>query len=362
LQCKTLILGLLAREIEEEAIHDRYRTTKAGLNASQERLPDEAESWLEGATHPGCVSLSLLTSRCYTVSNWLARERLDVERVTLNRIGLATLSDLKTEEWGELFPRLERAQEGFLRRDQAFRSAEYTWPRDALHNWSRVWEYPYTLFHLERWRRSATPRDGRRPNVVDLGSGVTFFPFLVTGLDVDVTCLDVDPVCERDLAEAATVVPHGPGSLVAKLSLDGRLPFDDCSVDALYCISVLEHIPDFTLTLEEIRRVLVPDGLLILTIDLDLRGDQELGVDARSRLRQYLFRHFASAAPETSVHPGDILHSLSGPYPMPPPTFRQRVITWTIDQLLKRLPQAKVPYPPPARLACEGYVMRKSKQ
>lgn len=279
--------------------------------------------------------------------------------MTLNRIGLATLSDLRTEEWGQLFPRLERAQEEFLRRDQAFRSATYKWPRDALHNWSRVWEYPYALFHLERWRRSAAVGD-RRPRVVDLGSGVTFFPFVVTELDVDVTCLDVDPVCERDLRKAATVVPHGPGSLVPKLSSDGRLPFDDGSVDALYCISVLEHIPDFSATLEEIRRVLVPNGLLILTIDLDLRGDQELGVDARSRLRQYLYRYFDSAAPETSVHPADILHSLSGPYSLPPPTPRQRMITWTIDQLVRRLPQAKMPYPPPARLACEGYVLRKA--
>src|SRR5207237_2984057 len=44
------------------------------------------------------------------------------------------------------------------------------------------------------------------------------------------------------------------------------------SFDRIYCISTLEHLgkDEVTETLDEIRRVLKPDGLLILTVDLFL--------------------------------------------------------------------------------------------
>jgi hypothetical protein len=59
-----------------------------------------------------------------------------------DRSGLAALSDLQTEEWRELFTSLEDQQREFLAKEEAFRSADYPWPRDPLHTWSRVWEYP----------------------------------------------------------------------------------------------------------------------------------------------------------------------------------------------------------------------------
>jgi SAM-dependent methyltransferase len=43
-----------------------------------------------------------------------------------------------------------------------------------------------------------------------------------------------------------------------------RLPFEDCSFDAIWSITVLEHIPAPELALEEMRRVLKPGGLLFL--------------------------------------------------------------------------------------------------
>src|SRR5215213_8923717 len=93
-----------------------------------------------------------------------------------DRGGLAALSDLKTPEWRELFERLEKDQAEFQASDSQFRSSEYKWPRDPLHTWSRVWEYPYAYHHLTR-RLAASP--ARAPHVVDFGSGVTFFPFAV---------------------------------------------------------------------------------------------------------------------------------------------------------------------------------------
>ncbi len=54
------------------------------------------------------------------------------------RSGIAALSDLQNKEWEELFYFLEKKQAEFLEKEGEFRSAEYKWPRDPLHTWSRV--------------------------------------------------------------------------------------------------------------------------------------------------------------------------------------------------------------------------------
>ncbi len=44
-----------------------------------------------------------------------------------------------------------------------------------------------------------------------------------------------------------------------------KLPFEDDSFDAIWTITVLEHVPEPELALEEMRRVLKPNGLLFLS-------------------------------------------------------------------------------------------------
>ncbi len=44
------------------------------------------------------------------------------------------------------------------------------------------------------------------------------------------------------------------------------LPFPDANFDAVFCIEVLEHVPNPFGALTEIRRVLRPDGILILSV------------------------------------------------------------------------------------------------
>jgi ubiquinone/menaquinone biosynthesis C-methylase UbiE len=78
---------------------------------------------------------------------------------------------------------------------------------------------------------------------------------------------------------------------------------------------VLEHIPDFENTIEEVFRVLKPNGLFILTIDLDLCGHMNIGVKRYYDLRQCLSEHFDLKEPEITVHPLDILQPRNGPFP-----------------------------------------------
>lgn len=45
-----------------------------------------------------------------------------------------------------------------------------------------------------------------------------------------------------------------------------RLPFADHSFDVVICSEVLEHIPDYQAMLQEARRVLVPGGILAISV------------------------------------------------------------------------------------------------
>jgi len=230
-----------------------------------------------------------------------------------NRSGLAARSTLQTEEWEDLFGLLEREQEDFLAAEQDFRSPGYRWPRDILHFFSRIWEYPYAYYHLKEL--AATLGPGVQAQVVDLGSAVTFFPFSLEKLGYHVRCLDIDATCGPDIDRAEAILQHGPGKVDFRLISDGRFPLADGEVEAVYCVSVLEHIPDFERTIEEVFRVLKPNGLLILTIDLDLCGHMDIGVERYYDLRNCLTELFDFKEPEITVHPLDVLQPQNGPFP-----------------------------------------------
>ncbi|MDF1562239.1 MAG: class I SAM-dependent methyltransferase [Deltaproteobacteria bacterium] len=273
------------------------------------------------------------------------------------RSGLAALSDLETPAWREVLAELERQQEAFLERESSFRSPDYRWPRDSLHTWSRVWEYPYA--HAQLRAHLVGKEGGERSRVVDLGSGVTFFPFAVARLGYRVSCLDVDPICARDLERAAACVESGPGEVEFRLIEGERLPFDDEAVDAVYCISVLEHIPDFEGTVREIARILRPGGKLVVTFDLDVRGDSEIGLEAHRRLLGVLLAHFELHWPEVSVHPADLLQTTNGPYPLPTTPPLQHLRGFVKQRIVKPLLRMKPRRYLPPHLAVQGLTLRR---
>lgn len=230
---------------------------------------------------------------------------LSGQHSTFKRSGLAALSDIASPEYQKLFALLEKEQELFLSKESSFRSPDYKWPRDPLHCWSRIWEYPYVYYHLRRAKETLRPEISQR--VVDLGSGVTFFPFAVARLGYHVQCLDIDPICEHDLLCAASVVSHQPGKVEFFLVSNDYLPLGDKEIDIVYCISVLEHIANFELPIQEVARILKPGGLFILTIDLDLCGYMEIGVRRYQDMRRCLAAFFDLEQPEVTIHPMDML-------------------------------------------------------
>lgn len=230
-----------------------------------------------------------------------------------DRSGIAALSDLQSKDWEAVYHLLEREQSQFLAGEDRFRSPSYKWPRDPLHTWSRVWEYPYVYHHLRQWR--AGRQNGGCLSVVDLGSGVTSFPFSVARLGYHVTCVDIDPTVSMDISKAVRIIDHRPGQVDCRLCDNSNLPFLDGEVDAVYCVSVLEHVSNFENTIKEVFRVLKSHGMFILTIDMDMSGYVDIGISRYHDLRRCLSEHFDLREPEITVHPLDILQPRNGPFP-----------------------------------------------
>jgi SAM-dependent methyltransferase len=270
-----------------------------------------------------------------------------------DRSGLAALSDLDSPEWLEVFGTLEKEQNDFLAKESQFRSPDYTWPRDPLHTWSRLWEYPYAFYHLKRLRQSLPDR----ARVVDFGSGLTFLPFSVGRLGFHVTCVDVDPAAVRSVESAARCIDAAPGKVDAVLAGPEGAPLDDGIAELVYCISVLEHAGNPVRELAEIARILRPGGTLILTIDLDLQGNLALGVEARANLLRAVNAMFEWSMPCSTVHPADLLTSNTGPFPCNEPRGLAGA-RFRLRQLAKPM-LGKRRLARPVWLVVEGFVLRR---
>ena len=130
--------------------------------------------------------------------------------------------------------------------------------------------------------------------------------------------------------------------------------------EAVYSIiRVVEHIRIFENTISEMVRVLMPGGLLIVTIDLDLRGDSEIGIQAYKRLTARLRQGFDYLHPEVPIHPADMLHSGAGPYAIKQPKGIELALYILKQRIAKPLLGKKPSQLVPFHLAIQGFVMTK---
>jgi 2-polyprenyl-3-methyl-5-hydroxy-6-metoxy-1,4-benzoquinol methylase len=280
-----------------------------------------------------------------------------MNRHPLERSGLAALSDLTTQTHREILEVLEKAQFEFLSKQELFRSPEYFWPANALHTWSRIWEYPYVYYHLRNWHSGW--KSGRIPVVADVGCGVTFFPFPLARLGCHLICADPDPICEKDLNRAILNIPQSPGKMDFRRIDSTSLPFESQECDAVYCISVLEHIPDFTITVQEIARILKPGGVFLLTIDLDLQSNSEISVGRYSGLMDAIFKSFCYHSPDSTIHPGDLLDSRKGPYALSQQYRWGKRWSLVKNEVIKPLFGLKPGSWAPPHLAVQGFSLRR---
>ena len=92
------------------------------------------------------------------------------------------------------------------------------------------------------------------PRVLDIGAGQGALSLRLKAAGARVNACDVVP-------EQFDV----PGVDFRAVTADGRLPFDDATVDAAVAIEVLEHIDGHSRFFAEVARVLVPGGVIMFT-------------------------------------------------------------------------------------------------
>lgn len=121
--------------------------------------------------------------------------------------------------------------------------------------WSRLYEYIWC-------KRLIVPGE----TVLDAGSGPNYpFQYELAENGCNVYSVDINP----DIMNGK----KHPNVTHIVASIDD-MPIPDGSIDTVYCISVLEHLPYDTVkkVLQEFYRVLKPGGRLVLTLDITMDG------------------------------------------------------------------------------------------
>jgi SAM-dependent methyltransferase len=150
--------------------------------------------------------------------------------------------------------------------------------RPGLH--PRIWEYVMAYRGLDRTgmlrgeRRGIAFGSGREPLMfaAAMRAGFLCVTDLYTGSTIWDTARTTDP---RDFVLAAAPADFDPSRIEVR-NMDMReIEYPDHCFDFAYSISAVEHIgfdADFVRHLREVRRVLKPDGVYVLTTELRIRG------------------------------------------------------------------------------------------
>lgn len=228
---------------------------------------------------------------------------------TFLRNGFASLEDLKTDEFKKIYNKLDVIQQEVFAANVHL--DEYIWPRCPLQDQTRPWEYPYVHSNL---RTLLGELPSSPTTILDLGSGFTFFPFALARLGYKVIALDIDGVAGKIYRKAQDKINEAPGSIRFIQGDLTALPLETESVEAIYCISVLEHLETTQNALEDSYRVLKAEGYLILTFDIDLKGNFEMGPRRFKDLLAEIARRFVPLYRESILHPMSLLTNQNHPY------------------------------------------------
>jgi ubiquinone/menaquinone biosynthesis C-methylase UbiE len=137
----------------------------------------------------------------------------------------------------------------------------------------RLWvEAPHPFITRARLREVLAPSPGSR--LLEVGPGTGYYALAVArwlGPDGRLDILDVQQeMLDHTLRRAA----EEGISNISEVRADAReMPYADDSFDAAYLVTVLGEIPDQTAALRELRRVVKPDGRIVVG---ELFGDPHM--------------------------------------------------------------------------------------
>lgn len=170
----------------------------------------------------------------------------------------------------------------------------------------RFWvEAPHPFITRERLREVLRPQPGER--LLELGVGTGYYSCELAEWVAPDGTLELFDLQQKFLDHTMRVAAErGLTNLVPTQGDATQLPYEDASIDAVILTAVLGEIPDRAAALREIRRVLKPNGRLVVG---ELFGDphftshaglQRLGAEAGLELAETSgppFGYFARLEP-----------------------------------------------------------------
>lgn len=121
---------------------------------------------------------------------------------------------------------------------------------------------PYQRHELRRYSYGWEALQGRSGKHLDIGCGDGEFLNAVQAT-TELDCFGID-AHEGYLAEGRHAFPHLKLEHAPVGSV--RLPYQDETFDSVTLLDTLEHVPDDEACLREIARVLMPDGIVAITV------------------------------------------------------------------------------------------------
>jgi ubiquinone/menaquinone biosynthesis C-methylase UbiE len=137
----------------------------------------------------------------------------------------------------------------------------------------RFWvEAPHPFITRARLREILDPQPGER--VLEVGPGTGYYALPVAGWLAPDGRLDVVDLQQEMLDHTLARATEQGIDNIAPACADARsLPYPDRSFDAAYLVTVLGEIPDQGAALRELRRVVKPDGRIVVG---ELFGDPHM--------------------------------------------------------------------------------------
>jgi ubiquinone/menaquinone biosynthesis C-methylase UbiE len=131
-----------------------------------------------------------------------------------------------------------------------------------------------------RWALRSFSREGRRPKILDVGTGAGRHALFLAGEGFECSACDLSVEGLKEVARVAA--DKGLAIATQQCSADNLACYDTASFDGVVCFGVLYYLPyaQIAATLKEIHRVLKPGGkfLAVTRSDQDdrLRGAKQI--------------------------------------------------------------------------------------
>lgn len=178
---------------------------------------------------------------------------VDLRRNILKKLGKITPAPIKTILQAL---RLNQLLEITNNKYDLELSFQRDWAEDFKQNRSKVLEYWRRYRYLDEITRICQITEDTR--ILDVGCGISSVLHYVKGKK-----FGIDPLADEYLK-----IYEYPEGINIKKGFGEEIPFTDEYFDIVFCSNVLDHVTDPKETLNEIYRVLKPNGHFVLTVEI----------------------------------------------------------------------------------------------